>query len=193
MTNGADEDTPTSEQPTAPTAPPPPGPPPRSGGWLLPRWAVAALVGLVAVGVLLGSGIAIGRATANGGGDDESSVEDRSGGRTPSERGEEGEERSPQPASGVFLGVATEFSTDPEGAQIVSVVPESPAAGAGLQEGDVITAVAGSAVTGPADLAVQVRRHEPGDQVTVAYTRDGNAAEVQVELGDRSAETEPSN
>jgi putative serine protease PepD len=161
-----------------------------SGGWLLPRWAIAALVGLVAVGALLGGGIAIGRATASGGDENESSFEGRFEGRSPREPDEEG--RRPQPARGVFLGVVTqEASGDQAGAEIVTVAPESPAAGAGLQEGDVITAVDGSAVTGPAELAELIRSHEPGDQVTIAFTREGNTADAQVELGDRSAENEP--
>ena len=92
----------------------------------------------------------------------------------------------------MFLGVSTENATgDQEGARIASIEDGSPAAGAGLQEGDVITAVDGEAVTSSADLARAVRSHEPGDQVKIAYTRDGNAAEVQVELADRSTEREP--
>jgi membrane-associated protease RseP (regulator of RpoE activity) len=180
-----------SEESTGALPPSEPPPPSRSnGGWLLPKWVVAALVGLVAVGVLLGGGIAIGRATASGGDDDESSFEGRFEGRFPRQPDED---RRPRlPASGVFLGVSTrEASGDQAGAEIVTVVPDSPAAGAGLQEGDVITAVDGSAVTGPAELAERIRSHDPGDQVTIAYNRGGNAAEVQVALGDRSAENEP--
>jgi membrane-associated protease RseP (regulator of RpoE activity) len=210
MTNGADEANPTRDQPMEPTeptesaepaevAPADPPPPPDAaapsrgnGGWLLPKWVIAALVGLVAVGVLLGGGIAIGRATASGGDDNESSFEGRSEGRSPRQPGEGEESPRPRPASGVFLGVVTqEASGDQAGAEIVAVGPDSPAAGAGLQEGDVITAVDGSAVAGPAELAERIRSHDPGDQVTIAYSRGGNAAEAQVELADRLAENEP--
>jgi membrane-associated protease RseP (regulator of RpoE activity) len=201
MTNGADEEHTTSDQPTEPTEPTEPAAPAaegaaparapsRGGGWVIPRWAVAGLVGLVAVGVLLGGGIAIGRATASGGDDNESSFERSSEGRSPREPDED--RRRPEPTSGVFLGVVTqEASGDPAGAEVVAVLPDSPAAGAGLQEGDIITAVDGSAVTGPAELAELIRSHEPGDQVTIAYSRGGNAAEAQADLGDRSAENEP--
>jgi putative serine protease PepD len=170
-------------------SPPSDAPPKSNGGWLLPKWAVAGLAGLLAVGVLLGGGIAIGRATASGGGDNESIFEGRFEGRLP-RLPDEGRLR-PGPASGVFLGVSTqEASGDQAGAEVESVLDGSPAAGAGLQEGDVITAVDGSAVAGPADLAEQIRTHDPGDQVTIAYSRGGNPAEVQVQLGDRSAENE---
>jgi len=182
----------------APTEPPPPpdegaapaGPPPTGGRWLVPKWAFVALVGFVAVALLFGSAFALGRATASGGdGNSERSFQ----GRFPRGPGEGGEgPRLPGRANGVFLGVSTERATgDPQGARIASVASGSPAAGADLKEGDVITAVDGSAVTGPADLARLVRSHEPGDQVTIAYSRDGNAAEVQVKLADRSSENQP--
>ena len=67
----------------------------------------------------------------------------------------------------------------------------SPAAGAGLQAGDVITAVDGTAVSSPVDLAQQVRSHQPGDQVTITYSRGGNSTDAQVQLGDRSAQNAP--
>jgi membrane-associated protease RseP (regulator of RpoE activity) len=202
MTNGAEDENAAADQPTEPNEPaasaepsPPPqaegAPPsgtPARGGWVVPKWAVAALVGLVAVAILFGSGFGIGRATSSGG-DDNGRAEQGFEGRFPRDPGDL--PRIPRP-SGVFLGVSTENATgDVEGVRIASVEEDSPAAGAGLQEGDVITAVDGEAVTSPADLAQEIRSHDPGDQVTVAYSRDGNPAEVQVELADRSAENEP--
>jgi membrane-associated protease RseP (regulator of RpoE activity) len=209
MTNGDEEENAESVEPSEaaqptqpaaavePTEPPPSdevaapaGPPPTRGRWLVPKWAIVALVGFVAVALLFGSAFAIGRATAPGGdGNSERSVQ----GRFPRGPGEGGEgPRLPGRANGVFLGVSTERATgDPQGARIASVASGSPAAGADLKEGDVITAVDGSAVTGPADLARLVRSHEPGDQVTIAYSRDGNAAEAQVKLADRSSENQP--
>jgi S1-C subfamily serine protease len=199
MTNGAEEDA-ASVQPTEPaeavepTEPPlptdesaaPSGPPPTRGGWLVPKWAIVALVGFVAVALLFGSAFAIGRATASGGDDDER-IERGFEGRPP--RGDAPE--LPQ-ANGVFLGVSTQRATgDQQGAEIQNVASGSPAAGAGLQQGDVITAVDGTAVTSPADLARLVRGHQPGDQVTIAYSRSGNAAEVQVQLADRTSENAP--
>ena len=69
----------------------------------------------------------------------------------------------------------------------------SPAAGAGLQAGDVITAVDGTAVSNAADLAQKVRSHQPGDQVTITYSRGGNSTDTQVQLGDRAPQNAPTN
>jgi S1-C subfamily serine protease len=91
----------------------------------------------------------------------------------------------------VFLGVATQPSTDPQGVQIVEVVNGSPAASAGLQADDVITAVDGTSVTRPLELAQQIRSHQSGDQVTIDYSRGGNPAQAQVTLADRSSSNQP--
>src|SRR5215204_1458899 len=145
MANGGEEENAESAEPAEavePTEPPPPpdegappaGPPPTRGRWLVPKWAVVALVGLVAVALLFGSAFAIGRATASGG-DGRERIERGFEGRPP---GGEAPQR-PQ-VSGVFLGVATQSPTgDQQGAEVENVASGSPAAGAGLQQGDVIT------------------------------------------------------
>ena len=206
MTNGADEEAAENQpneaaeptQPAEATEPPPPPPdegaapsgaPPSRGGWMVPRWVVAALVGFVAVAIIFGSAFAIGRATASSGGDERGRIERGFGGR-PGGRGNG--PQFPQPTSGVFLGVATANATGgQQGAQVENVANGSPAAGAGIQAGDVITAVDGTAVSSPADLAQQVRSHQPGDQVTITYTRGGNSTDAPVQLGDRSAQNAP--
>jgi len=197
MTNGAEEEPAEPTQPAEATEPPPPPPeegaapsgaPPTRGGWLVPKWVVAALVGVVAVGIIFGSAFAIGRATASGGGDEHGRIERGFEGRPGRGNGPQ----LPLPTSGVFLGVSTGNATGgQQGAQVENVANGSPAAGAGLQAGDVITAVDGTAVSSPADLARLVRSHQPGDQVTITYTRGGNSADAQVQLGDRSAQNAP--
>lgn len=195
MTNGAEEDeNAASGQPTEPT--PADGsagaPPSGRGGWLVPKWVVAALVGFVVVGILFGSAFAIGRATAPGGENTSADNERPFQGRSPREPGEGPNlPRVPRQASGVFLGVATEQSTDPQGVRVTDVVSGSPAASAGLQADDVITAVDGTSVASPLELARQIRSHQSGDQVTIAFSRGGNAAETQATLADRSSDNQP--
>src|SRR5690606_16400594 len=80
-----------------------------------------------------------------------------------------------------FLGVTLEAADG--GVSIVSVSDDSPAAEAGLQAGDLITAVNGGAVNTPAQLTAAIRSQEPGATVTLSITRDGEAQEVEVTLG----------
>ena len=55
-----------------------------------------------------------------------------------------------------------------------------------------ITAVDGTAVTNPAALVTAIHAHQPGDQVTITYTRDGKSADVKVQLGkSATATTQP--
>jgi membrane-associated protease RseP (regulator of RpoE activity) len=87
-----------------------------------------------------------------------------------------------------YLGVRLEEEVDlPEGgARVTEVVDESPAASAGLQEGDVIVEFEGEAVRGPAALTQRIRGREPGDHVTIGLKRDGRRETLEVELGRRS-------
>jgi S1-C subfamily serine protease len=59
------------------------------------------------------------------------------------------------------------------GAVIAQVLQSSPAAKAGLTEGDVITAVGSTKVTTPTTLTNALLRYSPNDNVNVTYT-DGN-------------------
>jgi S1-C subfamily serine protease len=68
--------------------------------------------------------------------------------------------------------------------QVGGVVPGSPAEQAGIQPGDVITAVGGRTVTSTADLHAAVSPHRPGDTVTVAWTdATGQQHTASIRLG----------
>ncbi|MGY1710165.1 S1C family serine protease [Geodermatophilus sp. SYSU D00758] len=69
------------------------------------------------------------------------------------------------------------------GAEVVQVQPGTPAADAGLQPGDVITAVGDRLVTTSTELTAAVRSVSPGDDVTLTVDRAGGTDEVQVTLG----------
>ncbi len=64
-----------------------------------------------------------------------------------------------------------------------AVVAGGPADKAGLRAGDVVTAVDGHRVTGPDELVIEIRKHRPGDVITVTYTRGGSTRTTQVTLG----------
>lgn len=75
-----------------------------------------------------------------------------------------------------------EFGLGPadQGAVVVGVAPNSPAARAGLQPGDVITRVGPTPVTGPSDVAkaLEEARRTNKDQVLVLRRRDDGALYV---------------
>lgn len=70
------------------------------------------------------------------------------------------------------------------GAIVSSVEPGTPADDAGLIPGDVIVAVDGEGVDGSADLRQRIGLHRPGDEVEIAYVRDGDRLVTQVALAD---------
>jgi putative serine protease PepD len=71
------------------------------------------------------------------------------------------------------------------GAYVTTVDPASAAAKAGLLVGDVITSIGGTATKTSDQLAAAVRSHQPGDTVTVAWTRGTQPMTAQVTLGSR--------
>lgn len=82
-----------------------------------------------------------------------------------------------------LLGVVTSAdSEETAGATIMEVEKGTPADSAGLQEGDLITAVDGDSVDSPDALSRLIGQHEPGDQVTISYIRDAAAQKVTVVL-----------
>jgi putative serine protease PepD len=85
--------------------------------------------------------------------------------------------------SHAFLGVSTVDT--PSGAQVASVSGGTPAAQAGIQKGDVITALGGKTVAGSTALASLVDQHKPGETVSVSVTRNGQQKTLQVKLGQR--------
>jgi len=67
------------------------------------------------------------------------------------------------------------------GAVVAGVVEDSPAAAAGLAEGDTITAIGGSTVSTADQVSTLLAGHEPGDSVKVTWTDavgDGHTATV---------------
>ena len=85
-----------------------------------------------------------------------------------------------------YLGVAVSAPAgDTPGAQVAEVRSGSPAAVAGLQVGDVLTAVDGEAVSTAAELQTAIDSGQPGDRVIVYYVRNGAHRTVTVTLGTR--------
>jgi putative serine protease PepD len=89
-----------------------------------------------------------------------------------------------------IIGVSLDGSFKGSGAKIGSlssdqpaVSPGGPAAKAGLKDGDIIVAVDGEKVTTADELIVAIRRHAPGDTLTLTYLRGGGRSTVTLTLG----------
>jgi C-terminal processing protease CtpA/Prc len=90
--------------------------------------------------------------------------------------------------SSSFLGVQVEEETESDegGARVTSVVQDSPAEAAGIEEGDVIVEFDGDTVRGPVSLTTKIHAREPGDEVVIFVRRDGKKMKLEAELGDRA-------
>lgn len=79
----------------------------------------------------------------------------------------------------VMLGVQIEDAEE-GGVRVKGVMPDSPAAGAGLEEGDVIVGVDGEPVDEIFDLTYQVSLHKPGDVGPVEVVRGEERLTLEV-------------
>jgi putative serine protease PepD len=84
-------------------------------------------------------------------------------------------------ATHAYLGV--QVGDADNGALLGGIESGSPAADAGLQDGDVVTKVDDKQVSDATDLTAAIRAHAPGDKVTITYERDGDESTADVTLG----------
>ena len=84
------------------------------------------------------------------------------------------------PSNKAFLGVSTKPSE--EGALVVSVSPESPAAKAGLKEDDIITKINNETISGPVELFEQIGKYKPEEKINVEFLREGKKNKKAIAL-----------
>jgi putative serine protease PepD len=97
-----------------------------------------------------------------------------------------------------MIGVSVDIGYPGDGARVgtggsrsgngPAVLPGGPADRAGIEEGDIITAVDGTRVRTGEELIVKIRGHRPGDRLELAVERDGKERSTQVTLGTASGE-----
>jgi putative serine protease PepD len=86
-----------------------------------------------------------------------------------------------------FVGVELQPNSE-GGAQISLVQQSTPAAQAGLQVGDVVTAINGKAVASTDQFIATIDNYMPGQKVTLTVNRAGQTKQIQVTLGVRPAQ-----
>lgn len=94
--------------------------------------------------------------------------------------------------SPAWLGVSVEATGEDlmrhlgleQGVSLQAVVPDSPAAKAGLEVHDIITKVGDKAVGTMEDLRTAIQNHQAGEEVELAVIQKGRRAEKIVELGE---------
>jgi S1-C subfamily serine protease len=94
-----------------------------------------------------------------------------------------------------YVGIATTTMTPAVAAQtglafvagavVTQVGPGTPAAQAGLQEGDIIVTFGSQEIKNDQQLRQAILAAKPGDQVPVAFMRGGQRQQAQIKLGER--------
>ncbi len=99
-----------------------------------------------------------------------------------------------RPYIGVSVGTVSEESQSygmPKGAAIRSVEEGSPAAQAGLQANDIVTAVNGESVESREGLSKAVAACKPGDKLELTVYRKGETVQITVTVGEYKQEALP--
>jgi C-terminal processing protease CtpA/Prc len=99
--------------------------------------------------------------------------------RPPSERAEE------RGAIGVYLGTMPDYGADAQGVRVAGVASDSPAARAGLREGDVIVKLAGAEIQNIDDLTGALSSRKPGDEVEIVVLRMNQPLTLKATLRSR--------
>jgi putative serine protease PepD len=88
-------------------------------------------------------------------------------------------------ATHAFLGVSLADAANDGGATVGALTSGGPAEQAGLQRGDLVTAVDGHAVQTAQDLTSEVDAKAPGDTMRLTLKRGGSVQVIAVKLGTR--------
>ncbi|MDB5386602.1 MAG: peptidase [Planctomycetaceae bacterium] len=84
-----------------------------------------------------------------------------------------------------YLGISSRAKAEIPGYLIDKVLPQGPAATAGLQSGDVILKFGADAVQKQDEMVVLVKKFKPGEKVKIGVNRNGVELELEVVIGGR--------
>ena len=88
---------------------------------------------------------------------------------------------------GAYLGTIPDMAGTPGGVRLTGVRAASPAERAGLQGGDIITAIGTKVVANLYDMTDALRSHQPGDTVVIAVKRGDQTVQITAVLGKRGS------
>lgn len=89
---------------------------------------------------------------------------------------------------GAYFGSIPDMSSGGPGVRLSGVRPESPAAKAGLREGDTLLWIGETEMTDLQAMTTALRSHKPGDTVMVRFRRGAQADSVSVVLAKRGGD-----
>jgi hypothetical protein len=87
--------------------------------------------------------------------------------------------------SGAYLGSIPDYGVNSEGVALIGVTEGSPAAQAGLRQGDVIIELAQKKIMNIEDLTDALGSHKPGDEIAIVLRRAGQPMTVKAILSSR--------
>ena len=87
-----------------------------------------------------------------------------------------------------YVGVELN-ATSTGGAEVTTLQPGSPATAAGIQQGDLITAIDGKPISSTEQFIATIDSYAPGETVTLTVKRGGQTHTIKVTLGTRPATT----
>lgn len=100
-----------------------------------------------------------------------------------------GASSSSSQSGSAFLGVSVGDSPTGQGALIDAVEGGSPAASAGLEAGDVVTAFGNTQINNASGLVSAVHAKQAGDTVTITVDRNGSTLRLRATLGSANAQS----
>jgi aminopeptidase N len=88
------------------------------------------------------------------------------------------------PSSGrrVATGIMPDFTFNGEGVKVAQVAPESPAARAGIQAGDIFVKVGSDPIKNLKEYSEILKKYNPGDEVEFIFSRNGKETKVLLKL-----------
>jgi hypothetical protein len=82
----------------------------------------------------------------------------------------------------VGTGVMPDFAFQGQGVKAGSIAPDSPAARAGIQAGDVIIRLGDETIADLRGYSNALKNYQPGDKTTIIFTRDGKEIKSKITL-----------